>query len=392
MTSAKEDPGLPQAMSLIALLAEEIGPRRPCSEAEAEAAERLRAGLAANGVEARIEPFRSLSTFGLPVGMLAGAGVLAGIVPRRYSVARSVVAVVAGLGAAYEGSFSRYGAARLLARQTSRNLVAEIDAGGSADRTLCLVSHLDSSRSGLIFHPSVTPYLGKLVAGMGAAVLIQAGEPVLGRSAIGRRFLTAARAGLALTLAALAEREIRGVDVSGANDNASGAAVTAALASELASSPLESTRVVLLITGSEESGLLGMRHFLGAHDTTDWLFLNFDGVGSAAAMHFLRREGGELHSWGADPGMIRAAQDLSERRPDLSLTGTNRSSGLPYDSTPVLAGGGRALTISVQDRTIPDYHAPTDTVDRIDPDVVRRALETGRELIRAIDRGEADLA
>ena len=59
---------------------------------------------------------------------------------------------------------------------------------------------------------------------------------------------------LAAGLGLLVEREVRGVDVAGANDNASGAAVAATLATEVAGSPLEETRVVLLLSGSEGSG------------------------------------------------------------------------------------------------------------------------------------------
>ena len=86
------------------------------------------------------------------------------------------------------------------------------------------------------------------------------------------------------------ERELRGVDVPGANDNASGCAVVA-LAGRRGSppTPLASTRVVVLITGCEEAGTLGAQAFLDAHDTAGWLFLNFDNVGGPAArVRFLR--------------------------------------------------------------------------------------------------------
>jgi Zn-dependent M28 family amino/carboxypeptidase len=180
------------------------------------------------------------------------------------------------------------------------------------------------------------------------------------------------------------------VDVAGANDNASGAAVTAVLASECAARPLRSTRLVLLITGSEEANVIGSRAFLDAHDTSGWLFLNFDGVGAAASLHHLGRERAGLRGWGPDAGLRAVAERVAGSRPDLALSGTDRSSGLPYDSTPILARGGRAITLSVQNGSIPNYHSPTDTAERIDPEVLDRALEAGWEMIAAIDRGEAD--
>ena len=147
---------------------------------------------------------------------------------------------------------------------------------------------------------------------------------------------------------------------------------------------------MILVTGSEESGVLGMQNFLEARDTDGWLFLNFDGVGGRAPLRYLLKEGGPMSSWKADPGLVRLAEALALRRPELSLSGSLRSSGLPYDATPVLARGGRAMTLTALGERIPDYHQPTDTFDRIDPAVLADALEAGRELIRAIDRGEAD--
>jgi hypothetical protein len=64
--------------------------------------------------------------------------------------------------------------------------------------------------------------------------------------------------------------------------------------------------------------------------------------------------------------------------------------GLTYDATPILARGGRALTLIAHDGSIPNYHWPTDTPRNIDPGTVARALEAGAELIKAIDEGAAD--
>jgi hypothetical protein len=39
---------------------------------------------------------------------------------------------------------------------------------------------------------------------------------------------------------------------------------------------------------------------------------------------------------------------------------------------------------------IPNYHWPTDTPENLDPAALERAIEVGREMVAAIDRGEAD--
>ena len=391
MTGAVPGPDAVRAQQLIEALAGRIGPRRPTTHDELAAALLMRRELAASGVDARLEAFPAYSSFAAPFGIVFGLALAAGLLPRRRARLRSLLAVSAALSAAQEGEFARVGPSAAVSTRRSQNLLAEIEPRGESRRTLCLLSHLDSSRSGLMFHPSVRPHVGALAGLAGAAVLVQGLEPLLRRSRAGRLTAASARVVVAAAAAMLLERELRGVDVPGANDNASGAAACAVLAAERAADPLESTRLVVLMTGGEESGVLGARAFLDAHDTRDWLFLNFDGVGAAASLHFLIREGGSLRSWRADERLLAVAERVAADRPDLGLSGTSRSSGLPYDSTPVLARGGRAITLSVQNGSIPDYHWPTDTPDRIDPDVLSRALEAGREMIAAIDRGEADL-
>ncbi len=64
--------------------------------------------------------------------------------------------------------------------------------------------------------------------------------------------------------------------------------------------------------------------------------------------------------------------------------------GLTYDSSPVLARGGRALTLSVQDGSIPNLHWPTDTVANLDRGGVARTLRASRGIVREIDAGVAD--
>ena len=204
-----------EALALIDQIATGIGPRRPCSSAERQAAELLRARLEAAGLDARLEEFPSLQTFGLPQGAVLGTALLAGAMPPRWRFLRAVTAAKAAVLGALDANFSRWGPSRLLARETSTNLVAEVPATGEEKRTLCLVGHLDSSRSGLMFHPAITPHLGGIVGAVGAALAVQGGEGVLGRWSLGRRLVSAARLLIAAALALVLEREIRGEDVAG---------------------------------------------------------------------------------------------------------------------------------------------------------------------------------
>ena len=376
------------AAGLIEALAGAIGPRRPASAAERRAAQHVAAWLEERGVLARLEPFRGIATFAGPQAIAPALSLAAGSTGSR-PLARALGAAALALGLA-EGDPRLQAATRLLARGTSCNVVGEVAPRGAERRVLCLVGHLDSSRSGLLFHPALAPRLRPLIDALSAAVALRGLIALAGTRSGATRFAGRV-AGLvtAAGLALLAEREVRGEDVPGANDNASGVAAAAALTARVASEPLESTRLVFLATGCEESGTVGMRSFLEAHDTRGWLFLNLDGVAAPTTLRWLPREG-VGRTWPADSKLVGLAGTLREERPELGLAPAERLVGLTYDATQVLARGGRALTLSAQDDTIPNYHTADDTPANISPEVLGRALVVTRELIAAIDRGEAD--
>ena len=379
-----------EPMATIAMLAEGVGSRRPAGDGERIAAEQLRELLRRHGLEAELEPFRGYSTFGLPFALTLAAAVAPALLPRRRRILRSGLAALAAGALLSEGGLVRTPLSDLLSRRPSQNCVATIAPAAGAERTLCLMAHYDSSRSGLMFHPRVVGAMNGWITLNTALVLAGAlGEPLAGRSRSLSRALAAARAIIAGGIGVLAERELRGVDVPGANDNASGVAIVTALAAELALEPLRTTRVVVCLTGCEEAGTLGSQAFLDGHDTEGWLFLNVDNVGGSGTVRYLRREGVIAH-WDADPGMIAAAEGVARANPELRMAAEDGPAGLTYDSSRVLARGGRALTLSVQDGFIPNLHRPTDTVANVDPDGVARTLAAARGIAAAVDAGVAD--
>jgi len=389
-TDATAATDLDAAMATIAELAEEIGPRRPTGEGEQAAAAALADRLGAAGIDAAAERFDGYSTFAAPFGLILAAAAAPALLPRSRPVLRSALSWLAAAGLVTEGSLRWAPLSALLSRRASRNVVATIEPAGEVERTVCLVAHMDTSRSGLIFSPGLVRFMPAWIAASGGLVLLQALlEPFASVSRRVRLLAGAVRGGLLASIGLLAEREIRGADVPGANDNASGCGVVVALASRLAAEPFESTRIVVLITGCEEAGTLGARAFRDSRDTGNWMFLNFDNVGGPGSVRFLRREG-VIDKWDADPGLVDAADRVAAARPDLRMKPEDRPAGLTYDSSPILAAGGRALTISNQDGFIPDLHRTSDVFANVDRDGVRRALEAGAELLAAIDGGAAD--
>jgi len=374
----------------IRLLADKVGPRRPTGAAERRAAQLVRDRLRAEGLEAELEQFAGYSTFAAPFGLIVGLALAPALFSQRRRLLRSALATAAAGSLAAEGGLLRTPISDALSRGSSQNVVATVEPSGEARRTVCLVCHLDTSRSGLLFDPRLIAQLNPALTVFSLAVLTQGSEPLLGGFRAGRRLLAAARLLVAAGAALLAERELRGEDVPGANDNASGVAVVAELALELAAEPLPSTRVIALMTGCEESGLLGAQAFLRSRDTSGWLFVNFDSVGGPGTLRYARREG-IVQKWDADPALIEIAERIAAERPELDLHASEGPIGLTYDVSPVLARGGRGLTFVAGDGgVIPNYHWPSDTPENLDPEVVEHALEAGRDLLAAIERGDAD--
>lgn len=373
---------LETGVEAVRVLSDVIGPRPSASVEEAAAASYVSGLLRDMGLEPSTELFRSSRSFG-PSYMLAfGLAAAAGLFKRR-PLRYVTGAVAAGLGLA-DSRFSRFGASALTKWRTSRNVFATLEPSSVPERTVCIVSHLDSSRSGLMFHPSVTPVLGKVVAAAGTSLILQAMDPLIGRGP-GRWLIWKARMFCAIAFGVILERELRGKNVSGTNDNASGVGACLALAARFSREPLRHTRLVLLATGSEESGVYGMSEFLRSHDTEGWCFLNFDGVSAEASLRVLSKEGGPLGSANADGELLELSARVGERRPELEAVPLKHGSGLPYDATPVMAAGGRAMTIVNQDGAIPDYHWPTDRFDRFSTPSFERAVNFAEQLLLEID-------
>jgi hypothetical protein len=375
-------------LELIRVLAREVGPRRPCSEAEKRAAAVLAEWLAERGVRARLEPFRGYASFGYPYGLIFSAALAGGLLQRRGSRAGDVLAIASAALATLEGDLRITPVSNLLSRRPSVNVVARVEAAEEARRTVCLCAHLDTTRSGLLFQPAVVPLLPRLLQIPAVSAPLLALGRLVRRLPGGEKVHAAAIAGIALALAMVAERELRGVDVPGANDNASGCTVVATLGVECAARPLRHTAVQLLVTSCEESGLLGAQAFARRHAdrVSDVVFVNFDTVGTDAPLTYILREGTSAISRPASPRLVELAERISRRRPDLRLQPALATPGLPTDATAFLARGWEAITFLAQSGPVPNYHLPTDTYENIETASVDRAVEVGREMLRELDQ------
>jgi peptidase M28-like protein len=378
--------GAAPALDLIHRLASEVGPRRPCSEAEAVAADVAVAWLAERGVQARTEPFRGYSSFAHPYGLILGASLAGVLLQERRPMTGNALTLAALMAFALEGDLRVTPVSDLVARRPSANVVASVAPAGEELQRVCLAGHLDSTRSGLMFHPRVVPHLRVLFQIPAVAAAIAAARPVLRRLPGGRTARFASVAGLVYGLALLVERELRGEDVPGANDNASGCGVAAQLAAECAARPLRHTRVDLLLSGCEESGVLGAQAYVRRrHESRQRVtMINFDSVGGEAPVRYILREGMAV-TRPATQRLVTLVEAIATRRPELGLIPAEDTGALTTDATVALAHGHEAITFLARDRTIPNYHWPTDTYENLAPETVARTVEAGRALLSALD-------
>ena len=373
--------------------------RPSASPGEREAAEWLVASLADEGTEARIEAEGAHGTYWWPLGIGAGAGAFAGLAALRGGragrLAGASIGVLAAAAIANDFPPRRRCLRGLLRQRETCNVVCEL---GPADakRTIVVVAHHDAAHAGLLFHPAVPAYLSRRFskqwerAETSPAMMwpVVAGPLAVGLgSLLGRRALV--RLGTVLSAGAVpvfADIGLRRV-VPGANDNGTAVVTLVALARALAQRPTETTRVLLVSTGSEESFSEGMKAFGERHfprlPRQSTFFLCLDTLGSPH-LNVLRGEGFlRMYEYPADALDLidGVAQELDIwLYPNLRLR--NGTDGLES-----LAAGYPTVSLcSCTDYKVPaNYHWPTDTAENVDYDTLADAIRLSEAVIRRLD-------
>jgi hypothetical protein len=175
----------------------------------------------------------------------------------------------------------------------------------------------------------------------------------------------------------------------GANDNASGVAVSLALAGHLQENPLAHTEVCLALTGCEEVGAHGMAAYLEAHTVQlgpETVYIILDQVG-AGRVKFLTADG-LLLKHKTHPQALQLAREIVARKPGLDAY---EGVGLAYtDALRATKRGLIALTLC----TVPAYaaasgsnwHQMTDTLEHVVPEDLEKTYQLTLELLRSVDR------
>jgi hypothetical protein len=376
------------------------GERESASEGERLAAEWLAGALSEAGArDVRVEEEPEANgTFWWPIGLLAGAGVLAGMAARRGGRAARAVAALTGAAAsaliADELPPGKRRFRRLLPKRSAHHVLGEMGPA-DAERTIILMAHHDAAHTAFFFNPAITETVGEsapwvfenndtspplmwpTVAG---PAIVAAG------AALGSRKLTGLGTFLSAGAAAFMAHIGAGEVVPGANDNGTGCIAQLALARALAERPPENTRILFLST-SEEALCEGMGLFMERHaaelpvDRT--FFLCLDTVGSPNLL-VLRGEGMlQLREYPAESlGLLDStAEELGiDLMPNLRLRNAT-------DGIFPLAAGYQCVSVAScnQWKNPTNYHWKTDTPDRVDYGTVADAIRLSEAVIRKLD-------
>jgi hypothetical protein len=345
--------------------------------------------------DARVEAEDVHGTFWWPLGLAAGAGVVAGLMALRgRRAAAAALAAAAGLAAADDLPPGRRMLRSALPRTEATTVVAEVGPP-DADRTVVLVAHHDAAHAGLLYHPAIPelvfgrfPWLIErvdtsppLMAPVVAIPLLVGGGAVTGN----RTLLKAGTALAAVSAAALADMGMRGT-VPGANDNATGVAALLAVARALEERPAQNVRVMLVST-SEEALCEGMQAFCNRHfpdlPRERTFFLTLETLGSP---HLLVLRGEGMLRMREYPARSLALLDGLADELGISLFPNLRLRNATDGVMPLAAGYECASLCSCTRLKQPaNYHWPTDTPENVDYGTLADAVRLAEAVVRRLD-------
>lgn len=380
-------------MAFMRVLCQEIGARPSTSPQEREAAVYVTRILRQAGLsDIQEQKFDSPDSAGWSIIPALTAGLLGSVLGglERWGKATGGVLLLAS---AYlfrqrllvQSPFYR----KWIARGGSQNIVAKIPARNLARRTLYLIGHLDSQKQRFqfpAFHPAVTagqaslPLIFGALGGAGLLLNAARGQTTTPRWL---RPLTAAYLwGMAGAL-----NDERQPHVEGANDNATAVAILLGAAQALQKQPLAHTDVVLLFTGCEEVGCVGMEHYLRqtcpSPDNTYWIDLELVGTGNLC---YITRHGlTPFTPYAPHPEMVALAERTARERPELGVVGKEML--IIEEVANLRRGGYKAICLAGYDEKgkLPNWHRLSDRLENIEPDTLSRAAFYLWEFMQTID-------
>lgn len=376
------------------VLCRQIGPRPATWRAEAHAADYVSGQLRAFGVnDVQTQTFTSPASLGgAVIPYLFGASLA---VPLSWlGTMGKLIGGTLLIGAMFNVREFLLGKPPLYAPLNytgeSQNVIARIPAKQEARHTLYLTAHLDSNKQRFMA-PQIIPPLTRWFNTLALTFGVIGGVSILLDALRGRRkpttFQGVVGAMAAGSLAAVIYDEIQPY-IEGANGNASGVAALLEVARSLQDNPLPETDVVIVFTGAAETLHTGLINYLEQHapplEHTTWI--NLDSVGAGHLCYITRGGLSHFSEYRPGPRITPVAAQTARDNPELLVDG--RAVTTLDESAALVQRGYEAICVSSVDETgsPPSWNRVTDTLDRVDPESIRRAAEYVLALTKAVDQ------
>jgi len=362
------------------------------------AAEALTERLSAGGWRVQSQPFTGHSSFGARYLIHVAVVIVAtALIPFAPGAALAAT-LVAALSLFLEQSRQIRVLSRLLPTAPSQNLQAHLPSHDSDRPTIVLCAHYDTQRTGwcmldffqryseltwflpvalrVLFVPETLAILAQVV--LASVVVVRPLSPG------GWTILVIIAVTHAVFLVMLANWAW-GRFVPGAADNATGVAAVLLLAERWQADPVDGVDLIVLLTGCEETGMLGAAAWASANQRTreQCAFLNLDGLGFGPP-HYLVAEVPVVGLPRRYDRRMLALAEIVAGRLEKSPKGIALPG--PTDGLALLTGGFRGVTIVGCQPTgrLPYWHQPGDTPDHVDFHNAQDGLEFAWLLLRTM--------
>jgi hypothetical protein len=383
-------------------LAQTIGPRGSATEAEAKAADYIAEHLNALALVTERQPFLSATSAYSPY-IVATGGVLLSLFlfwqPQPVgAAAAAVLTAIILISVLRQLSFQDNPLRWIIATGNSQNVLTTIPANDPVLPPIVITAHIDSHRTPLLFStPTWRRFFHALMPIGLACIALLLGLFVAGifNSVLLLRQIALLPGVVVAIMFVLFIQAARSLFTAGANDNASGVAVTLGLAERLRDQPLGKRDVVVAFTGCEEVGAYGIEALLATH-ALRWrhgIHLVIDHVGGqpntddgpcvVQSEKFFRRVNSDPHLLALATNVMTAQPELKAHKQDFDLAYSELTIGAKYGLRPL---GIMGLT---QQNTLPNWHVPSDIVTNINETTLEHAAAFAWHLLREIDRDDA---
>lgn len=370
--------------------------RYSTTENEARACELLKKELDELGIKSAIEPFLSPTTFSWTYFIIYFGMVLSLLISLYFNLTGLLLFFLFIIFFIGEQTTLFPLISNFLPKKGSQNLVGTIKEGSKGSKIVYLVAHYDSSKTSIAFAPYSTRFIKPLfkvslsLIFISLLVLILRLKPELQDIFILRLFLILSLIYFLYMALMMLERELRGVPVEGAADNASGVAIVMELARRFSQKKdLAQTELRVLLTGCEEVGMVGMSAFLKKHkkelDKKRTYFINFDSIGKGTLAYITKE--GMIYPLRADKELLEIAKELSSEEEFKEIK------GLPYtaltlDTLVPRSRGYKVISMmALNEFLVPaPWHWFDDTIEQVDIKKLELCARFSEKMIDTLDR------